>query len=178
MFTLPEYSELKNYFAGADHIDVKTIESRANLREFIAGMLSYHPPWLVYLFRIRTVLVSILGLVKHESFSALPSVTPDGLAFEPGKPASFFTVRAAREETYWVSETPEDKHLVAFIAVIAQPVGTMGTRYSVFTSVFYKHWTGPVYFNLIRPFHHIVVRSMMRAAVKSLPRTSPLPSTY
>lgn len=28
------------------------------------------------------------------------------------------------------------------------------------TTVYYKHWTGPVYFNLIRPFHHLVVSRM------------------
>ncbi|MCP4630164.1 MAG: DUF2867 domain-containing protein [bacterium] len=30
-------------------------------------------------------------------------------------------------------------------------------RFYVITVVHYKHWTGPVYFNLIRPFHHLVV---------------------
>jgi hypothetical protein len=31
--------------------------------------------------------------------------------------------------------------------------------------VHYKHWTGPVYFNLIRPFHHLVVSRMARAGL-------------
>jgi hypothetical protein len=34
--------------------------------------------------------------------------------------------------------------------------------YYPITIVFYKHWTGPVYFNLIRPFHHLVVARMAR----------------
>ncbi|MCP5103876.1 MAG: DUF2867 domain-containing protein, partial [bacterium] len=37
----------------------------------------------------------------------------------------------------------------------------------VVTIVHYKHWTGPVYFNLIRPFHHLVIRRMMKAALKN-----------
>ena len=35
------------------------------------------------------------------------------------------------------------------------------------TVVHYKHWTGPVYFNVIRPFHHLVVRQMARAGTKA-----------
>ncbi|WP_422698682.1 DUF2867 domain-containing protein [Desulfosarcina cetonica] len=30
----------------------------------------------------------------------------------------------------------------------------------------YRNWTGPVYFNLIRPFHHLVVREMMKAGAR------------
>jgi len=36
-------------------------------------------------------------------------------------------------------------------------------RYYIVTIVHYLHWTGPVYFNLIRPFHHLVVARMARA---------------
>ena len=38
-------------------------------------------------------------------------------------------------------------------------------RYYVVTAVNYKHWTGPVYFNLIRPFHHLVVSRMAKHGV-------------
>jgi hypothetical protein len=37
-----------------------------------------------------------------------------------------------------------------------------GNRFYVFTTVYYKHWTGPVYFNLIRPLHHLAVPRMAR----------------
>ncbi|MCP4674680.1 MAG: DUF2867 domain-containing protein [Deltaproteobacteria bacterium] len=30
----------------------------------------------------------------------------------------------------------------------------------------YHHWTGPVYFNVIRSFHHFVVWAMVRTAVR------------
>ncbi|NQY75258.1 MAG: DUF2867 domain-containing protein [Candidatus Margulisbacteria bacterium] len=28
------------------------------------------------------------------------------------------------------------------------------------------HWTGPIYFNLIRPIHHLVVTKMAKAGVR------------
>jgi len=34
--------------------------------------------------------------------------------------------------------------------------------------VHYRSWAGPVYFNTIRPFHHIVVGSMMKHASKAV----------
>ena len=75
---------------------------------------------------------------------------------------SFFTVRCAKEDVYWISETPDDKHLRAFFGVVKETSNNSMNRFHVITTVFYKHWTGPVYFNLIRPFHHLVVSRMAR----------------
>jgi hypothetical protein len=69
-------------------------------------------------------------------------------------------VRCAKEDLFWVSETPDDKHLRAYFGVVKEPVSRSINRFYVMTTVFYKHWTGPIYFNLIRPFHHLVVSRM------------------
>lgn len=166
MNPMSKYSELARYVHNADHIDVKTIEGNVGLRRFISGMLSYYPWWIVALYRIRKVLVNLLGLVKHEEPETLPAITPETLAFTPGENASFFIVVASKEDTYWVAVTPEDKHLSAFLGVVAEELGDHRTRFHVFTSVKYLHWTGPVYFNIIRPFHHLVVSFMMKAGIK------------
>lgn len=166
MHPIKKYSELAGYFQQADHIDIKNIEGDIGLREFIAGMLSYYPRWIVFLYGVREVLVNFLGLVKHEKPEVLPVITPEALVFTPGENASFFIVVAAKENAYWVAVTPEDKHLSAYLGVVAEDLGDRRIRYHVFTSVKYLHWTGPVYFNLIRPFHHLVVSSMMKAGVK------------
>ena len=157
---------LDRYYKRADHLDVKSIEGDIDLRGFIAGMLSYYPWWLVALYKVREVLVYMLGLVKHEKPEILPVILPESLSFTPGENASFFIVRTARENAYWVSETPADKHLSAYFGVITEKSNDHCNRFYVFTSVKYLHWTGPVYFNTIRPFHHLVVRQMMRAGVK------------
>ena len=156
-----------SYFNDADHVDVKTIETDTDLRSFISGMLSYNPWWLVTLYRIREIFVRILGLVHHEQPDVLLSIRPDNLSFTPGEKASFFIVRDAEEDKYWVSESPEDKHLRAFLGVVEERLNQNDRRYHVFTCVTYLHWTGPVYFNLIRPFHHLVLRSMMKAGIRN-----------
>lgn len=161
-----KFDELAVYFENADHLDVKTIEGDIDLRKFVAGMLSYYPWWLVALYKIRAVLVKIMGLVKHEKPETLPIIFPESLSFTPGENASFFIVRKAKENTYWVSETPEDKHLTANFGVVTERLSDRRSRFYVFTAVKYLHWTGPVYFNIIRPFHHLVVMQMMKAGAK------------
>lgn len=166
MDQIQSLQEFEIFFQNADHTDIKTIEGEVSLRQFVSAMLSYYPWWILCLYRIRAVLVSILGLVKHEKPDVLPSIRPEDLSFTPGESASFFIVKSAKENAYWISETPEDKHLKAFFGVVAETISAPLTKFHVFTSVNYLHWTGPIYFNIIRPFHHLVVSSMMRYGIK------------
>jgi len=163
MRTISSHEVLGRYFEGVDYTDVKTIEAKVPLRAFIAGMLSHYPWWIVALYRIREILVRTLGLVRHEKPEVLPNIDPEELAFEPGRNATFFIVCAALEDAYWVSETPADKHLKAYLGVVVEALADGRSRFHVFTTVTFLHWTGPVYFNLIRPFHHLVVWEMMKA---------------
>ena len=64
-----------------------------------------------------------------------------------------------------MSETPEDNHLKAYFGIAREPVTDSVNRFYVITTVYYKHWTGPVYFNLIRPFLHLVVSRLARHAL-------------
>ena len=159
------FHDLQLFFDDADYVDIKVIEGNKSLREFIAGMLSYYPWWMVLLYRIREIIVSLLGLVKHEKPETLPSLTERDISQTPGDAVTFFIVRRAEEDIYWVSETPEDKHLSAYFGVVNEKLNPQRSRFHVFTTVRYLHWTGPVYFNLIRPFHHLVVSRMMRAGI-------------
>jgi Protein of unknown function (DUF2867) len=163
---LPQYDELKPFLSGADYTDIKTFDGKTSLRNFIAGMLSYYPWWLIFLYKVREMIVEILGLAKHEAPYEIPSFKPDDIPFSPAHNASFFIVRAAKENEFWFAETPEDKHLVAYVGVVVEKLEADLNRFYVITTVKYKHWTGPVYFNIIRPFHHLVVYRMGKAGLK------------
>ena len=119
---LHKFSELDKYFKNADFTDVKIFEGKTPLRDFIASMLSYYPWWIVQLYRIRKLVVGILGLVKHEEPEELPNLHPEDVSFTSGEKVTFFIVRCAKEDTYWVSETPDDKHLRAYFGVVTEPV--------------------------------------------------------
>ena len=168
MKTICQIPEISQLLKGSNHIDVKTVEGQTFLRRFIAAMLSYYPRWILFLYRIRAILVKLLGLYRHPAPEALPELGPEDVSFAVGEAVTFFTVRMAKEKCYWVGETPEDKHLSAYFCVAVQSLGNHRKRFHVATIVHYKHWTGPVYFNLIRPFHHLVVGRMMRAGVQQV----------
>ena len=146
----------------ADHVDVKTIIGDVSLRQFIAGMLSYSPGWLKFLYGVRWFFVRLLGM-KQEGVPGGLKMTPENVSFVTGAPATFFTVQMAEEHHYWFAAASES-HLTAHLGVVVET--GQPNRFHVLTIVHYHRWTGPVYFNVIRPFHHIVVRQMMKAGVQ------------
>ena len=75
----------------------------------------------------------------------------------------FFKVVAAKEDRYWFAEAIES-HLTGKIGVVMESGLGLQNTFHVITVVHYNNWTGPVYFNVIRPFHHLVVGSMGRHA--------------
>lgn len=159
---------------GADHVDVKTVVGRIDLPEFLAALLSYQPAWLTLLYRVRMGLVLLLGLPRNGGPRAR-AIRPDLVPMTPGASISFWTVRSVEDRRFWAAETPPARHLAAHLAVAAEPLCDGRTRFHVATVVHYRHWTGPVYFNLIRPFHHMVVRRTARHAAQGF--RSPEPET-
>lgn len=155
---------------GADHVDVKAGVGEVSLREFLAGMFSYAPGWVRLLFRLRGALAAALGL-QHEDVWNAP-LRPEDVPFAPGELVKVFVVDAANEAedesqggAYWIA-SGRDTHLDAAIAVLVEPLEGVRRRFHVYTVVTYKRWTGPLYFNLIRPFHHLLVGAMLRAALR------------
>lgn len=158
---IPEMAQLVK---GANHVDVKVFEGDMDLRPFIAGMLSYQPGWMTFLYGVRWFFVRLLGM-KQQGLPQTKQFDPQDISFKPGDKAAFFTVCAAEEGRFWVAEAAES-HLTARLGVVAEPMANGRSRFHVITIVHYNSWAGPVYFNVIRPFHHIVVASMGRAAIQ------------
>jgi hypothetical protein len=153
---------------GAGHVDVKSIEGEVELREFIAGMISYQPAWIRSLYAARWLVVRLLGM-RQDGLAPSMTMSAEDVPMTPGAAATFFTVTMAGEDRHWIAEATES-HLTAYLGVVAEPLAGR-RRFHVVTIVRYRRWTGPVYFNLIRPFHHLVVRQMMRAGVRPSSRT-------
>lgn len=154
--------QLMTLLAKADHVDVKVVTGDISLPEFVAGMFSYYPGWIRNLYRIRWGFVRLLGM-KQAGIPAAVTMRPEDVPMNPGEKATFFTVTMAEEERCWVAEAAES-HLTAYLGVVVEPV-TAVNRFYVVTIVHYHKWAGPVYFNVIRPFHHLVVCHMAKAGV-------------
>ena len=161
-----QYEDLHRLINSSDHVDIKVVEGSVTLREFISGCFSYHPKWMILLFKIRELLVKVLNLKQHDFGDSLPSLSPHNVSFKPGDKGGFFVVRGGKEDTYWIAEAPDDNHLKAYIAIVSEGLDNTLKKFYLITIVKYIHWTGPIYFNFIRPFHHLVVTKMAKAGVQ------------
>lgn len=149
----------------ADVVDAKTIEGNVSLSEFLAAFVSYMPAWVRVLYRIREGMVKLMGIQEDDSVSSA-AVTADTVPMTKGQNLAFFTVVEAMPDEYWVGAIDES-HLSAYLAIEREAIGSDKYRFHVTTLVYYKQWIGRLYFNIIRPFHHLIVNLSMRAAVRA-----------
>jgi Protein of unknown function (DUF2867)/Family of unknown function (DUF6463) len=162
---LADVPELARLIEDADHVDTKIVYGEASLREFVAAMLSYQPSWATALFGVRAVFVRLLGM-RQERLPGRHRYDAETLPMDVGARAGFFELRLAKDDRIWAAGASE-RHLCGTLAVVRDtPDGSSRARFRVVTIVHYKDWSGPVYFNVIRPFHHLVVKAMARAGIR------------
>lgn len=154
--------EIAALAAGADFVDLRGVRGEVAFTDLLMGILTYQPAWIAFLFRCRSVLAWLLGL--EDAGTSTPPFTAEQV-MHVGEAVDFFKVFSAAEEHHWIG-VASDKHLNAYLTLWAEssPDGTK--RYWTSTIVHYKHWTGPVYFNIIRPFHHLIVNASVRHICK------------
>ncbi|KAB1440865.1 DUF2867 domain-containing protein [Pseudodesulfovibrio senegalensis] len=146
---------------GADHVDVRSAQGPVGHREHLAAMLGWKPWWLRMLYGLRRGVAALMGLEQADfNTQGLQSVP-----MEPGGTAGPFVVVEAAEGHYWIAKA-EDRHLLAYLVSVCEPLANGDNRMHVATIVHYRHWTGPVYFNLVRPFHHLIVWLSLRKSVR------------
>ncbi|AMK10137.1 DUF2867 domain-containing protein [Pseudodesulfovibrio indicus] len=149
---------------GADHVDVHTMEGTGSVADVAAALLSHRPGWMVFLWKVRTVLLRLLGQggrIVPEPARLTGATLPKSV----GDKASFLTVIRSDGESHWVAGAGES-HLDAEVGVVAEPLAGGRSRFHVVTVVRYRNPAGRIYFNVIRPFHHLVVDSALRAALR------------
>lgn len=164
---LSQIPEINRLAESADHIDIKVAESDLPLREFVARLLSYQPTWVTALYGIRWGFVRLLGL-KQQGIPQARQMSAEELPMSSDKDSQFliFRVISAKEDAYWFAQASES-HLSAILGVSCERLADGRNRFYVVTLVHYHRWTGRVYFNTIRPFHHLVVGAMMNHAAQA-----------
>ncbi len=158
--SIPELTEL---FDNTDYTDVQTIDGSNDLRHFIVGSLYYFPAWLMFLYKIRSYLVRLFGM--HQEKIDTTQITPEDVSFTPNDKCNAFTVTHGRDNEF-IAMKIEDKHLMARILIAVEPLENGSNRFHMGTTVHHRHWTGPVYFTIIKPFHYLVVKCMMANGIK------------
>jgi hypothetical protein len=113
--------------------------------------------WISALFRLRDFLVRFVGLKGAEgmNFSEFEAAIRNGGSY------SFMSIPAKnpRETVMLLS----DKHLDAYLSIHVAGEGTI-RRVSAITAVHFKNRLGHIYFFVIRPFHALIVKALLRRA--------------
>jgi hypothetical protein len=111
-------------------------------------MFGRSPRWVKPLLSLRDLIVAPFGITTTRSARHAP-VSKIG----------FFPI---------LSETPHrviagfnDSHLDFRVVIDVAPAGT-GQRVTATTVVLMHNWTGRIYLTVIKPFHRLVVRAMLR----------------
>ena len=155
--------ELDDLIPVMDEIDVKTASGDVTLREFVAGALSHSPLWVKGLFAIRIAVATVLRL-ETATVPDSRKLRPETVSFTPGEKDAFFTVMRGEEDHYLLLKI-SDNHLIGYLAFITD--NERPAKFQVVTLVQFLRPAGRFYYNLIRPFHHLVMLSLCRAGETS-----------
>jgi len=132
----------------ADAFSITTDTTTLTAREAAERMLGRSPWWVDALLKLRDAIVTPLGLKTAKS-----------ARHTDVEKVGFFPL---------LSETPQrlvagfnDSHLDFRVVIDVEPAGT-GQRITATTIVLMHNWIGRTYLAIIKPFHRMVVRSMLK----------------
>jgi len=128
----------------------------------VASMFNYHPRWMVFLFRLRNVLVKPFGLEGGNMHTKSP--VDSARILERGDCVSFFEVYERSEKT--VSMGGDDSHLNCLVQVVISHLDSNTSLVSLRTVVQFNNLLGRLYFMVIGPFHVLVVKKFLAQTKK------------
>lgn len=157
------YAELPgvaDFMGSVDAMDIQSTRCGCGLESFVKAFLLDRPAWVRSLMRFRNAVMR-----RIPGYSDEGADYAQGDVLTVGRKVGPFDVISTDEERSWVAGLQES-HLDALLIITRRnEAGTY--RFDVATLVKFHNCFGRLYFWLIKPFHVIVVRSLMRNAVKS-----------
>ena len=159
--TLPSGALIGNYLP-ADYCDVYIgeVDSEKEMipDDIIVGFWTNFPLWINALFKLRNFLVKFVGLKDSED----GSIKELEKCIRTGETFGFVSVPAKnRNETVLLLT---DTHLDAYLSFHIENKEEYKTI-SLITLVHFKNKLGRVYFFIIRPFHCLIVKSLLKRLV-------------
>jgi hypothetical protein len=150
---------LANKYLPADYLDVFACESTSDTLstpdDIIISFFTDMPGWVNALFKIRNFLVRFVGLKGGDN-----DINQLEECVRTGGKYGFISVPDKNDhETVLLLE---DKHLNAYLSVHIAETATNKRIVSLITVVHFNNLLGNIYFAVIKPFHKIVVKSMLK----------------
>ena len=121
------------------------------------------PSWVEKLFGFRNWIVGFFGLKTGEGQFHDREAAIRAFGGEPGEQLGFFKVFDHSDKEIILGE--DDKHLDFRVSLYAQPENS-GTRFIISTTVTFHNLWGKLYFLPVRPFHKLIVPTMMKRMIR------------
>jgi hypothetical protein len=150
-----------------DHVDAFSVDvgdaKEHSVDYLTAVVFTSVPTWARLLFKVRNVLVKPFGLTAGR-IPELKDIDPS-VVFSIGERAIFFTVIDHTDAEVLMAE--DDKHLY-FRASLLVEERAEGRSICLTTLVQYHNALGRWYFSVIKPFHKMIVKYMLRRSARRL----------
>ena len=170
--TLPNNSILNTSNTEYDYLDsfrgvLNDNENKFTSTDIGKAFFSTGPKWVGRLFTLRNKIVSIFGLKTSGDITNREKQLAN-FKCEPGEQLGLFKVFAKTENEVILGE--DDKHLNFRVSLILnqQRKETKKKDLIVSTTVEFNNWFGRLYFLPVRPFHKLIVPTMLKGMIREL----------
>lgn len=125
------------------------------------------PKWIDRLFTLRNIVVKRLGLKTPENIVDRQKQL-DNFKCEVGERLGFFRVYHRDENEVIIGEN--DRHLDFRVSLYLQPTETNvhEKTLTISTVVKFHSWLGQLYFLPVKPFHKLIVPTMLKGIIGNL----------
>lgn len=132
-------------------------------RAFFSG----GPKWVGHLFAFRNKIVSIFGLKTAGDMSDRERQFASFIC-EPGQQLGLFKVFAKTDNEVILGE--DDAHLNFRISLFLTEKTSESSKrdFTISTTVAFNNWFGRLYFLPVRPFHNLIVPTILRGIIQEL----------
>ena len=169
--TLPDNSLLNSNDKKYDYLDsfegtVVDKENKLKSADLGKAFFSSAPKWVDKLFGLRNRIAGIVGLKTSSAFDIQQNL--DNFKCEQGDQVGFFKVFHKSDNEIILGE--DDKHFNFRVSLFLDNPkdDKIEKRLTISTTVVFNNWFGRLYFLPVRPFHKLIVPTMLKGIIKQL----------
>lgn len=167
---IPKNSLLNSNNMTYDYIDSyqgQFIDKFQNIGTTEVGKLFFSsgPKWIDKLFIFRNKVVRLFGLKTSRNVNDKQKIL-ENFKGEKGEQIGLFKVFDKTEDEIIFGE--DDKHLNFRVSLFIDKQNKYEYKLVISTTVKYINWFGRLYFLPVRPFHKIIVPTMLKGIIKNI----------
>jgi hypothetical protein len=169
---LPTNSLLYHNRQQYDYVDsfegsLKDYSNQFTSVDVAKAFFSSSPKWIEKLFAFRNKLVSVFELKTSGKITDRAQQL-NNFKCEKGESFGLFKVFNKTDNEVILGE--DDKHLNFRVSLHLSGQGSVSSKrnLTISTTVVFNNWFGRLYFMPVRPFHALIVPSMLKAVIKEL----------